>query len=315
MYPSMCDAGVFDDHAHGGRGQPCTDRVASWQADCGAGASVRQTERPPSLPVAPRAHVRFNASSALGSVCAPLPGMTEGAYEPVLEELLASVTRDDGAPLGRPLQGTPQDGGVYGALTPPPPSAPLAPPSAFARWRRVMAKAARGGGNVTVLVLGGSMTAGVILDGKLPPESPWKTANSRCANRDDWDDKPSLDCAWPARLVHWLRTAYPKTRWTLHNRAVGATTCRTILGGLLGGAAALAPLRAGIVLINYNENDAVNDRGWDFTGVAAAYEQLLRLLLALPGHPAVLDVEARSRPLPCPPRPPTHPPTPLLTLA
>ena len=183
--------------------------------------------------------------------CAPLPSFADGAYEPVPSEVLSSLelsgrrTRRDDAPLGRPLRCTPRDGGVYGALRPPAPDAPPAPPPDLARWHVALARAARPGANLSVLVLGGSTTAGHLSDGHAAPHSQMRV--SRCLDdavaaaapcaaalnasgegvtSANADCRP---CAWPARLRRWLRAAYPHAASVkVDNRAVGATNSRTV---------------------------------------------------------------------------------------
>ena len=105
-------------------------------------------------------------------------------------------------------------------------------------------------------------------------------------------------CAWPARLRRWLRAAYPHAASVkVDNRAVGATNSRTVFGFL--SAAELAAREYDVVFLSYTENDETDGEKMgarsrdarDFSRIASSYEALLRMLLALPNRPAVIDVQ------------------------
>ena len=136
----------------------------------------------------------------LAAICTPLPSFGDAAFEELPDSVLQLLP--DGArkrardsPIGRPLAGTPLEGLIYGYYAKKkklqqeqqgdkpehdddtrdtgnraaggggggPPAAAVPRPD-VSRWRRVIRKAATGG-NISVIVLGGSLSSGQILEG------------------------------------------------------------------------------------------------------------------------------------------------------
>ncbi|KAK7233093.1 cGMP-dependent protein kinase [Aureococcus anophagefferens] len=199
--------------------------------------------------------------------------------------------RSPDAPLGAPLGG----------------ASTVLPGARLAAWHRVLARLARREQAVlTVLVLGGSMTAGR-MDARADRQQASLFAagarvaygSSACANATTTESYATCDhevtgdckpCAFPARLGAWLARVYPATDVRVLNYAVGASTSRSILGMLGGELEALEAGHVDVAFVNYVDNDVARATDAAATAkIAAAHEALLRLLLTR--KVAVVDVE------------------------
>ena len=102
-------------------------------------------------------------------------------------------------------------------------------------WLRLYRRLSRGG-TVRVLVLGGSMTAGVecVKDGTVPVKA----------------------CAWSGRFVKWLRAEFPEAKISFENRARAGTQTEVALGGIT---AMLKSEEAwDIIFTDYSVNDFIH---------------------------------------------------------
>eukprot|EP00747_Dinoflagellata_sp_TGD_P085633 gnl/TRDRNA2_/TRDRNA2_162953_c0_seq1.p1 gnl/TRDRNA2_/TRDRNA2_162953_c0~~gnl/TRDRNA2_/TRDRNA2_162953_c0_seq1.p1 ORF type:complete len:489 (+),score=36.85 gnl/TRDRNA2_/TRDRNA2_162953_c0_seq1:103-1569(+) len=100
------------------------------------------------------------------------------------------------------------------------------------------------GEEVHVAVLGGSEPAG----GSCQQDGPSGLISGKA-------------CSWPARLVHWLRIAFPQSKVALHNFAQGGTTTSVILAGL---ALVLKSLEKApdVILLDTLTNDCTEATTW-----------------------------------------------------
>lgn len=159
------------------------------------------------------------------------------------------------------------------------------------KWKHlvpVMQKLANGAA-VKIMVLGGSFTLGGGC-------SQHHSNNGNLTGRD---------CAWAARLLHWLRLAFPRSTIHLQNKAQGGSPSAVILGGI--GLRNFSGVDLVFVdsLVNdaYNENKRWNSangsvaKGWGtvFT-ISVAFEELLRSVQQLAPKSAVYAILAG-----CPP--------------
>ena len=119
------------------------------------------------------------------------------------------------------------------------------------------------------------------------------------------EDLVGKDCAWAARLLHWLRLAFPRSRIHMENKAQGGNPSAVILGGI--GLHNFSGVDLILVdsLVNdaYNENkqwNSANDsavKDWDEElTISVAFEELLRSIHHLAPRSAVYAILAG-----CPP--------------
>jgi len=167
--------------------------------------------------------------------------------------------RPNDAPFGKPLDGVELLRGVFTS----PPGTPLAD---LSRFRRLTQALGAGKRELTVLVLGGSMTAGHMKGlvnihessclanvsdlSEVPCAAVTGTAPNK--NVDHLDCHP---CAFPARLGTWLSGAYPHAMVRIMNEAVGSLhsmACEGMLGGLL----AEVGDDVDLVILNFAPNDS-----------------------------------------------------------
>lgn len=167
-----------------------------------------------------------------------------------------------------------------------------AQPTDLDRFDRVLSYAASNAtGGFTVLVLGGSMTAGRM--------AAWEAINSsECSvgvgylsedgkdfrgrraqqclqpprNPTHADCKP---CAFPARLEYWLKKSYPNRTVKVVNQAVGGEGTTSCLGRI-GGALVAGNLsdKVDVVILNYVDNDAAKIGGLSETALKLANKHL-----------------------------------------
>lgn len=205
--------------------------------------------------------------------------------------------RDHHSPVGRNLSGT-------SGLFPIPLHPDLRP------WHDLIWRLESGQKNMTILVIGGSLTAGHFpwfLDENADPVhgSPYSNKNLKCSGlclttqvkfgdlttiwNGEFGQGDCKPCAWPARLQDWLQKVYPDTVITVHNMAVGGTHSEAALG-LIGHE--VTRLRAvDLAIVAYSFNDwAIQEQNGE-TRVAAAFEELIRLLLEVDGSPTLLILE------------------------
>eukprot|EP00435_Cladocopium_sp_Y103_P026535 s416_g6.t1 len=158
------------------------------------------------------------------------------------------------------------------------------------QWKRlvpVLKKFARGA-SVKIMVFGGSFTRG-----------------AQCWRNNPIQHGPEAECAWPARVQHWLHLAFPKAAVDLQNKAQGGSPSAVILGGIGLYNFSGVDLILVDTLVNdaYNENIRVSKAGGsknsDLDGnltISVAFEEFLRSLHQLAPSSAVLAIEAG-----CPP--------------
>lgn len=140
------------------------------------------------------------------------------------------------------------------------------------------------GGTVRILVLGGSMTAGV-----------------RCAQFvKDGQKVTGKSCAWPARFHASLASRFPTATVEMLNIAQGGTTTSVILAGIgmvLRGMQDEGSM-PDAVIIDTLVNDASEAKRWDDAGntsfstdqiISLSYESLIRSLHELVPNAAVLS--------------------------
>ena len=137
------------------------------------------------------------------------------------------------------------------------------------------------GGNVKIMVFGGSFTAGV-----------------NCLQPAETNLSRKL-CAWPARFVRWLQVAFPRSTVHLENKALGGTPSGAVLASL--GLFNFSGVDLVLVETLINDiGDDVFDRKFgnnidriDFEATrSAAYEMLLRTLHDMAPSSLIFTVEA-----------------------
>ena len=278
-----------------------------------------------------RRHFPLVAEEAIADKCPKLPPFSAGAMDarPLDFPLLRSTPQDtkvkkmllnrsDEAPWGHLLRNVSLRSGV---LLNPPAGVPEVDLSRFDRVLRGAVGHTTNRTFLTVLVLGGSMTAGHMSDfvsvgnsscaGALEAYSPKIRTCTRTFNSVNFDCRP---CAFPARLERWLKVAYPHRHVRVLNHAVGGMGTSACVGQL-GGMLQEVGRDVDVVLLNFVHNDmakvgnfAVKEAKAETVSLAEAdlmadHETLLRTLLTLPRQPAVLEIELY--------RPPGHEQMPL----
>ena len=131
------------------------------------------------------------------------------------------------------------------------------------------------------------------------------TRGAQCWRNNPIRHGPEAECAWPARVQHWLHLAFPKATIDLQNKAQGGSPSAVILGGIGLHNFSNVDLILVDALVNdaYNENHRLSkargsqhsDMGGYLT-ISVAFEEFLRSLHQLAPGSAVLAIEAG-----CPP--------------
>eukprot|EP00756_Hemistasia_phaeocysticola_P044009 Hpha_TRINITY_DN1758_c0_g1::TRINITY_DN1758_c0_g1_i1::g.158402::m.158402 len=132
----------------------------------------------------------------------------------------------------------------------------------FDQWRPVLEKLQSGGKEVTIVVLGGSETAG-----------------TGCSDPDGSSDRA---CAWPARYERLLHARFPAANLTLHNHAIGGTTIASAIPLVPSWFRHHAPRRGSsapggvdLVLVDFTVNDCIDFHSRN-EELAGAYEAFVR---------------------------------------